>query len=138
MTIWLDDVILDHFKEHGGRVGKGYQTLINDALRDAIGEGALTPKVVREGLKVETDAGRAPRRIQIGKTGHLTKHPPHVGGVIHREVMEPLGLMVTQAARSLGVGRQALSSLLNEKAALSSDMALRIKKAFGPKIRCWK
>jgi addiction module HigA family antidote len=62
------------------------------------------------------------------------KNPPHVGGVIRREVVEPLGLTVTEAARALGVGRQALSSLLNEKAALTSDMALRIEKAFGPKM----
>lgn len=62
------------------------------------------------------------------------KHPPHVGGVIRREVIEPLGLTVTQAAKALGVGRQALSSLLNEKASLTSDMALRIEKAFGPKM----
>jgi plasmid maintenance system antidote protein VapI len=49
--------------------------------------------------------------------------------------MEPLDLTVTQAARSPGVGRQALSSLLNEKAsALASDMALRIEKAFGDKV----
>ena len=62
------------------------------------------------------------------------KTPPHVGGVIRREVIEPLGLTVTQAAKALGVGRQALSSLLNERAALTSDMALRIEKAFGPKM----
>ncbi len=62
------------------------------------------------------------------------KNPPHVGGVIRREVIEPLGLSVTEAAKALKVGRQALSSLLNEKAALSSDMALRIEKAFGPKM----
>lgn len=62
------------------------------------------------------------------------KHPPHVGGVIRREVIEPLGLTVTEAAKALGVGRQALSTLLNEKAALTSDMALRVEKAFGPKM----
>jgi addiction module HigA family antidote len=62
------------------------------------------------------------------------KKPPHVGGVIRREVIEPLGLTVTEAAKVLGVGRQALSSLLNEKAALTSDMALRLEKAFGPKM----
>jgi addiction module HigA family antidote len=62
------------------------------------------------------------------------KNPPHVGGVIRREVIEPLGLTVTQAAKALGVGRQALSTLLNEKAALTSDMALRVEKAFGPKM----
>lgn len=62
------------------------------------------------------------------------KNPPHVGGLIRREVIEPLGLTVTEAASALGVGRQALSSLLNEKAALTSGMALRIEKAFGPKM----
>ena len=62
------------------------------------------------------------------------KNPPHVGGVIRREVIEPLGLTVTEAAKALGVGRQALSSLLNEKAALTSDMALRVEKAFGPRM----
>jgi antitoxin HigA-1 len=62
------------------------------------------------------------------------KKPPHVGGVIRRQVIEPLGLTVTEAAKALGVGRQALSSLLNERAALTSDMALRIEKAFGPKM----
>ena len=62
------------------------------------------------------------------------KTPPHVGGVIRREVIEPLGLTVTQAAEALGVGRQTLSTLLNEKGALTSDMALRVEKAFGPKM----
>jgi len=50
------------------------------------------------------------------------------------EVIEPLGLSVTQAAKALGVPRPALSALLNGRAALSSDMALRIEKAFGPKV----
>ena len=62
------------------------------------------------------------------------KNPPHVGGLIRREVIEPLGLTVSKAAKALGIGRQALSSLLNEKAALTSDMALRVEKAFGPKM----
>jgi addiction module HigA family antidote len=62
------------------------------------------------------------------------KNPPHVGGLIRREVIEPLGITVTEAAKALRVGRQALSSLLNEKAALTSDMALRVEKAFGPKM----
>ena len=50
------------------------------------------------------------------------------------EVIEPLDLSVTQAARVLGVTRPALSALLNGRAALSSNMALRIEKAFGPKM----
>jgi len=62
------------------------------------------------------------------------KKPSHVGGLIRREVIKPLGLIATEAAKALAVGRQALSSLLNEKAALTSDMALRVEKAFGPKM----
>ena len=48
--------------------------------------------------------------------------------------MEPLGLSVTAAAKVLRVSRPALSSLLNGKADLSGEMALRIEKAFGPKM----
>jgi addiction module HigA family antidote len=62
------------------------------------------------------------------------KNPPHVGGVIRREIVVPLGLSVTEAASALGVTRQALSNLLNERTSLSPDMALRIEKAFGPKM----
>lgn len=62
------------------------------------------------------------------------KNPPHPGGVIRRQVIEPLGLSVTTAAGILGVTRQALSLLLNERTDLSSEMALRIEKAFGPRM----
>jgi addiction module HigA family antidote len=60
--------------------------------------------------------------------------PSHPGQFIRMEVIEPLGLSVTQAAKVLGVTRPALSALLNGRAALSPDMALRIEKAFGPKM----
>ena len=62
------------------------------------------------------------------------KNPPHPGGVIRRQVIEALGLSVTEAAGILGVTRQAVSLLLNERTDLSSEMALRIEKAFGPKM----
>jgi addiction module HigA family antidote len=62
------------------------------------------------------------------------KNPPHVGGLIRRQVIDPLGLSVTEAAKVLGVGRQALSSLLNGKTALTTKMGLRVEKAFGPKM----
>ena len=62
------------------------------------------------------------------------KNPPHPGGIIRREVIEPLGLSVSHAAALLGVTRQALSLLLNERTDLSPQMALRIEKAFGPKM----
>jgi addiction module HigA family antidote len=61
----------------------------------------------------------------------MMKNPPHIGGFIWRELIEPTGLSVTDAATVLGVSRPTLSSLINEKASLSGDMALRIEKAFG-------
>ncbi|MGH6609595.1 MAG: HigA family addiction module antitoxin [Burkholderiaceae bacterium] len=62
------------------------------------------------------------------------KNPPHPGGLIRREIIQPLELSVSAAAEILGVSRQAISMLLNERTDLSSDMALRIEKAFGPKM----
>ena len=64
--------------------------------------------------------------------GVRMRTPAHPGGFVKSEIIEPLGLSVTGAARVLGVTRPALSALLNERAALSSEMALRIEKAFGP------
>ena len=60
--------------------------------------------------------------------------PAHPGQFIKMEVIEPLDLSVTQAAEVLGVTMSALSALLNGRAALSPNMALRIEKAFGPKM----
>jgi addiction module HigA family antidote len=62
------------------------------------------------------------------------KNPPHPGDFVRTEIIEPAGLSVTDAAKALQVSRPALSSLLNCKADLSGDMALRIEKAFGVKM----
>ena len=62
------------------------------------------------------------------------KNPPHPGDFIRTEIVEPTGLTVTAAAAALGVSRPTLSSLLNRKAGLSGEMALRIEKAFGVKM----
>jgi antitoxin HigA-1 len=62
------------------------------------------------------------------------KNPPHPGDFIRTEIIQPAGLSVTAAAVVLHVSRPALSSLLNAKAGLSGDMALRIEKAFGIKM----
>jgi len=59
------------------------------------------------------------------------KNPAHPGGFIKYEIIEPLGLSVTSAAKILGVTRATLSTLLNERAHLSPEMALRMEKAFG-------
>ncbi|MGH7058175.1 MAG: HigA family addiction module antitoxin [Acetobacteraceae bacterium] len=63
--------------------------------------------------------------------GIRMKNPAHPGGFVKSEVIEPLGLSVTNAAQVLGVTRAALSAVLNERAHLSPEMALRIEKAFG-------
>jgi addiction module HigA family antidote len=57
--------------------------------------------------------------------------PPHPGTFIRDEVLDELGLSVNQTAEILGVRRATLSDLVNGKAALSPEMALRIEKAFG-------
>jgi addiction module HigA family antidote len=62
------------------------------------------------------------------------KNPPHPGDFIRTEIVEAAGLTVTAAAAALEVSRPALSSLLNGKASLSGDMALRIEKAFGVRM----
>ncbi len=62
------------------------------------------------------------------------KNPPHPTDFIRTEIIQPVGLSVTAAAVALGVSRPALPSLLNGKADLSGDMALRIEKTFGVKM----
>jgi addiction module HigA family antidote len=59
------------------------------------------------------------------------ENPAHPGGFVRSEIVDALDLSVTDAAKALGVTRPALSALLNERAALSPEMALRIEKAFG-------
>jgi addiction module HigA family antidote len=63
-----------------------------------------------------------------------TNNPPHPGDLIRTEVVDPLGLSVSAAAEALGVRRATLSDLLNGKASLTPEMALRIEKAFGPRM----
>src|SRR6266404_4915316 len=71
--------------------------------------------------------------LTTGVTAMPIKNPPHPGDFIRTEIIEPAGLSVTAASAALQVSRPALSSLLNGKASLSGDMALRIEKAFGMK-----
>jgi addiction module HigA family antidote len=65
------------------------------------------------------------------------KNPPHPGRIVRDECLEPLGLTVTEAARVLGVSRQALNNLVNEKAGISAEMAVRLAKAFGSTAETW-
>ena len=65
------------------------------------------------------------------------KNPPHPGRVVRQECLEPLGLTVTQAARLLGVTRQALNNLVNGRAGISPEMSIRLSKAFGSSPEVW-
>ena len=65
------------------------------------------------------------------------KNPNHPGRVVRTLCLEPLQLTVVAAAKGLGVSRQALNNLLNEKAAMSPDMAIRLEKGFGLKAEMW-
>jgi addiction module HigA family antidote len=64
----------------------------------------------------------------------LMKNPSHAGAVIYWGILEPLELSITRAAEVLGVRRATLSAVVNGKAALSPDLALRIEMAFGPTV----
>ena len=63
--------------------------------------------------------------------------PPHPGGIVRRQCLEPTHLSVTETAAGLGVTRQALSDLLNGKAGISVYMAIRLSKAFGSSAETW-
>ena len=64
-------------------------------------------------------------------------NPCHPGEIVKYECLEPLGLSVTRAAEGLGITRQALSDLINEKSGVSVDMAIRLSKAFGSTPETW-
>ena len=64
-------------------------------------------------------------------------NPPHPGGILRRQCLEPLGLSVTAAAKGLKVTRQALSDIVNERAGVSVDMAIRLSRAFGSSPETW-
>jgi len=65
------------------------------------------------------------------------KNPPHPGGVVLRQCIEPLGLTITEAAAALGVTRTTLSELVNEKRGISPEMAVRLSKVFGGRAESW-
>jgi addiction module HigA family antidote len=67
----------------------------------------------------------------------LMHNPPHPGEVLRRLCLEPLGLSVTQAAKALGVSRKTLSSILNGRAGISPEMAVRLSIAFDTTAESW-
>jgi len=64
-------------------------------------------------------------------------NPPHPGEIIRAFCIEPLDLTVTETAEALGVARKTLSTLLNGRAGISPEMALRLSKVFGRTPEGW-
>lgn len=76
--------------------------------------------------------------MRIATERNLKMHnPPHPGEVIKALCLEPLGLTITDAARSLGVSRKTLSGILNGRAGISPEMAVRLSIAFGTSAESW-
>ena len=65
------------------------------------------------------------------------KNPPHPGGVVLRQCIEPLGLTITAAAIALGVTRTTLSELVNGKRGISPEMSIRLSQVFGGSAESW-
>jgi addiction module HigA family antidote len=64
-------------------------------------------------------------------------HPRHPGETLRELCLEPLGLSVTRTAEALGVSRKTLSAILNGRAGISPEMAIRLSKAFGTTAESW-
>ncbi len=71
-------------------------------------------------------------------TTDMSMHnPPHPGEVIRELCLEPLEISVTKAAEALGVSRKTLSAIVNGRAGISPEMAIRLSKAFGTSAESW-
>ena len=66
-----------------------------------------------------------------------TRQPTHPGGILKRHYLEPLNLTVSATAKALGISRKTLSKIVNERGAISPDMALRLSKAFRTSPNLW-
>jgi len=64
-------------------------------------------------------------------------NPPHPGEILKTLCLEPLKLSVTEAAKALGVSRKTLSAILNGRAGISPEMAVRLSIAFGTSAESW-
>ncbi len=64
-------------------------------------------------------------------------NPPHPGELVREDCLVPLGLSVTDGATALGVTRKTLSQIVNGRAGISPEMAVRLSKAFGSTPRFW-
>jgi addiction module HigA family antidote len=67
----------------------------------------------------------------------MMKNPPHPGLMLRGDVLDPLGLGVTQAAQKLGMSRVALSRVVNGRAGISPELAIRLEQAGVSTARFW-
>jgi len=67
----------------------------------------------------------------------MTRQPTHPGAIIKFDYLEPLALKVTALAERLGVSRKTLSTILNQRASVTPDMALRLSQAFKTSPELW-
>ena len=66
-----------------------------------------------------------------------THNPPHPGEIIKSLCLEPLGVSITNAAKALGVSRKTLSAIINGRASISPEMAVRLSIAFSTSAESW-
>ena len=67
----------------------------------------------------------------------MRRKPTHPGNVFLEDVLKPLNLSITEAARMLGISRKALSKFVHEKVSMSPEMAIRISRATGTSVESW-
>ena len=67
----------------------------------------------------------------------IMNNPPHISEILRELYLEPMEISITQAAKHLGVSRQSLSNLVNEKSGISAEMSIRLAKAFGTSSEYW-
>ena len=65
------------------------------------------------------------------------RQPTHPGGILKRHYLEPLSLTIKEVANDLGISRKTLSKIINERGAITPDMALRLSKAFNTSAELW-
>jgi addiction module HigA family antidote len=63
--------------------------------------------------------------------------PPHPGEIIRSLCLEPLGVSITEAAKALGVSRKTLSAIVNGRAPITPEMAVRLSIAFSTSAESW-
>jgi addiction module HigA family antidote len=73
----------------------------------------------------------------MGIKGTNKRRPTHPGGILKRHYIEPLSLTISEIAKNLGVSRKTISKIVNEKGAVTPDMALRLSKAFNTSPELW-